>query len=201
MDLEGVAEVRVNYTDVHGVGANVSMTLEGSLYVYTLPVQNASGTLSYFLWATDTAANDAVTGLFEISVVQLLLTPSISEVVSQGSGCLLIKWDEFPDPSLTGYRLYRWNTSLRTMVQIATLSADDRDYLDCNLAPDTTHTYWLVAFDDEGNESPPSALGNGRTLGPSDSDPWSLVVEGSITAAVVVLAIFAAVVVIRRRST
>ncbi len=200
VDLEGVAEVRVNYTDVHGLGANESMTLEGSLYIYTLPAQNASGTLSYLLWALDTTGNDATTGVYEISVVKLLHTPTITEVVPDGSECLLVRWDEVPDPSLTGYRLYRWNTSLSMMIGIATLSADDREYLDCNLLPDTTYTYWLVAFDAEDNESPPSVLGSGRTLGRSEPNPPPLAVEVSIIAAPLI-AIIVGVVLLRRRST
>ncbi len=111
-----------------------------------------------------------------------------------------MRWDEVPDPSLTGYRLYRWNTSLSMMIGIATLSADDREYLDCNLLPDTTYTYWLVAFDAEDNESPPSVLGSGRTLGRSEPNPPPLAVEVSIIAAPLI-AIIVGVVLLRRRST
>ncbi len=199
VDVQGVAEVRVNYTDVHGLGANESMMLVGSLYVYNLPAQNASGTLAYFLWALDVNGNEALTGTYEIPVVKLLPTPSLSEVVSVGSECLLVSWYEVPHTDLAGYRLYRWNSSLETMIEIATLSADDLDYMDCNLEPDHTYSYWLVAFDAEDNESPPSALKTGRTPGPSESNPWSLAVVASIIAASLI-SIAIGVVVLRRRS-
>lgn len=200
VDLQGVAEVRVNYTDVHGVGANESMTLEGSFYVYILPAQNASGTLAYFLWAVDMNGNDARTGIYGIRVAKLSKTPSLKEVVSVGSECLRVSWDGASDPDIAGYRLYRWNTSIKEMVEIATLTVDDAGYLDCNLEPRRSYTYWLVAFDSENNESPPSAMVNGRTGEPSESEPGVSAIQIFLVIAMALIAVAFVVVVLRRRA-
>ncbi len=201
VDLQGVTEVRMNYTDVIGVGVNASMALEGSFYVYVLPAQNISGTLAYFLWASDVNGNEARTGLYEIRVAKLLKTPSLIEAVSMGSGCLLIRWEESSDPDLAGYRLYRWNTSSKEMVGIATLTVNDTSYLDCNLEPGRSYTYWLVAFDSENNESPPSAMINGRTDEPSGSEPGLSAIWIVVVVAVASTAVAITFVILRRRST
>ncbi|MFQ5872918.1 MAG: Ig-like domain-containing protein, partial [Dehalococcoidia bacterium] len=80
-DNDVVAEVRVNYTDILGVTTNATMVLSGSLYTYTIPAQNQTGTVEYFLWAVDPGGNEARTDLYSISVSGSdAVPPTISSV-------------------------------------------------------------------------------------------------------------------------
>ncbi|MFQ6013306.1 MAG: hypothetical protein ACE5LS_06655 [Thermoplasmata archaeon] len=198
VDADGVADVRVNSSDVTGAMANESMTLEGAIYVHTLPPQNGSGTLTYFIWATDPDGNEARTIRYSVPVAKLLQIPTIRAAVSSGPGCLLVTWDEGQEVDRVGYRLYRWNASLRAMEQVAELPANVTRYEDCALEPDKVYTYWLIAFDEEDNESPPSMMVSGRTVGPTEPGPADLTVPltMAVAAGIVTLAV---VVLLRRR--
>ncbi len=61
MDEESVSDVRLDYVDVLGGPFNVSMTLSGGLYRYTIPGQPSTGTVCYFVWAVDGSGNANLT--------------------------------------------------------------------------------------------------------------------------------------------
>lgn len=67
-DDVAVQSVHLNYTDVSSASQNVTMTLQGDLYVATIPAQPAAGTVTYFLHATDTSGNANTTGTFSVTV-------------------------------------------------------------------------------------------------------------------------------------
>ena len=69
LDGGGVAAVQLNYTDVTAVNQNVPMTLVGGLYRYTIPGQPATGTVCYFIWAVDNAANTNRTPTYCFSIL------------------------------------------------------------------------------------------------------------------------------------
>ncbi|MEE9591948.1 MAG: fibronectin type III domain-containing protein [Thermoplasmata archaeon] len=198
VDADGVADARVNYTDVTGAFVNASMSLEGPMYVYTLPAQNASGTIIYFLWATDPDGNEARTILYNVPVTKLLPVLALLEVAPSVPGCLLVTWEEGPGLDLAGYRLYRWNTSVRAMEEVIQLPEDSTSYEDCGLESDEVYTYWILSFDDEGNESPPSVMVNGRTSAPTESAPAApaVLVALAIVAGLAALAVLAALVIV-----
>jgi len=185
VDVEGVAEVRLNYTSVLGEPSNDTMTLEGSVYTYTIPLQNGSGILTYLIWAVDVNGNGARTALYNVAVTKLLRSPSMEGVVPTAPGCLSISWLKAEDASVVGYRLYRWNSSSKAMDQVAVLPGDATSYEQCDLDSGRVYTYWLIAFDALGNESPPSAMVSGRTETPTGSGadlPVGGVVLGMLAA-------------------
>lgn len=196
VDADGVAEVRVNYTDVHGTPWDQAMTLDATLYLYTVPPQNESGTLYYSFWAVDTLGNEAQSTVFSLPVTKLLASPTLDTVEPDGAGCLRLTWTAGGE-ALFGYRVFRWNTTSQTMEQIAELPPDAVTYEDCSLDADRAYTYWVLSFDEEENQSPPSALISGRTL-PEAEVPPNLDVLAVILPIVAVLAGVAVVVVVGR---
>ncbi|MEK6851425.1 MAG: PKD domain-containing protein, partial [Candidatus Thermoplasmatota archaeon] len=76
-DAQGVADVRIDYTDVLGARLNVSMALNATLYEYDIPGQPALGTVAYFLWARDPSANTARTPDYSIAIVAADVTPPV----------------------------------------------------------------------------------------------------------------------------
>jgi len=68
-DVDAVADARVDYTDVLGSRSNVSMTLNGGLYEFSIPGQTQLGALTYFLWARDPTGNAERTPTYTVTVV------------------------------------------------------------------------------------------------------------------------------------
>ncbi len=203
VDADGVSDARVNYSDITGAIVNESMTLDGPRYVYTLPAQNASGTITYFIWASDPDGNEARTILYSVPVTKLLPVPTLRSVVPSAPGCLLVTWEEGLELDRAGYRLYRWNASVRAMEEVTELSANATHYEDCGLESDEVFTYWLSSFDAENNVSPPSVMVNGRTSTPGEPEPADLTVLVALTivaglTALAGLAAFIIVMVLRR---
>jgi hypothetical protein len=60
-DNVAVTTVMLNYTDVAGVGHNVTMTLSAGDYRVTIPAPSAAGNITYFVYAEDSSGNWAVT--------------------------------------------------------------------------------------------------------------------------------------------
>lgn len=199
VDVEGVAEVRVNYTDVLGERANETMVLLGTVYAYTIPAQDRSGTVEYFLWAVDMSGNEARTAVYTISVRELHSPPTMRSVVADAIGCLRITWDAVPDADLAGYRLYRWNTSSESMEEITVLAPDETSYQDCSLEADRTYTYWLIASYESGDESPPSIMVNGRTAEMAEAEADLLVYQVALAIVAALAAVIVLLVVLRRR--
>ncbi|MEE9341635.1 MAG: hypothetical protein V3V21_08280, partial [Thermoplasmata archaeon] len=61
-------EVWLNYTNVTGIGFNVSMTEDGDAYTYSMPAQTSTGTADYFIWVNDTEDNQNLTATSTITV-------------------------------------------------------------------------------------------------------------------------------------
>lgn len=186
VDVEGVAEVRLNYTNVSGAQSNATMTLVGALYAYTIPAQNESGNVTYVIWAVDVNGTGAKTALYSVAVSKLLRPPSIVSVAPTAAGCLTVTWLKVYDPELFGYRLERWNSSSSAMGVVAELPDHATSYEDCGLDPDRAYSYWLVTSDALGNESPPSAMVSGRTE-PTAGPEASSLVGGLLISAITAL--------------
>jgi len=90
--------------------------------------------------------------------------PTGLSVATSGQSCLELTWIASADTDLAGYRLYRWNDTPRAFELIGEVDAASTSYEDCNLEAGIVYSYWVVAFDDAGNSSPPSAIANGRLL-------------------------------------
>ncbi len=68
-DDDSVQEVRIDYTDVGGARHNVTMALaSGSTYAYTIPAQNATGTIEYRIYAFDPSGNAKLTQEYTVTV-------------------------------------------------------------------------------------------------------------------------------------
>lgn len=124
--------------------------------------------------------------------------PRISSVLPTSPGCLEVTWGAVPDSDLAGYRLYRWNASVGAFDLIAELPASATSHEDCGLEYDRVYTYRVAAFDGYDNESPPSAMVNGRTTAPPEAGP-DLLVYLPILGGAVVLVVLAVILVLRRR--
>ncbi len=196
VDADGVAEVRVNYTDVQGVTRNETMVQEATLYVYTVPPQNESGVLRYMIWAVDTMGNEAATTVFTLPVTKLLASPTLATVEPTDPGCLRLTWTPGGE-ALSGYRVFRWNVTSKTMEEIVELDRDATAYEDCSLETDRPYTYWVISFDEDENQSPPSAMVSARTL-PEDEPGPSIDVLPLVLPIFAVLAGVAVVVVVGR---
>ena len=82
-DVDAVADARADYTDVLGSRSNVSMTLNGGLYEFSIPGQAQLGSLTYFLWARDPSGNTARTATYTVTVVSSdTIPPSISNLAA-----------------------------------------------------------------------------------------------------------------------
>ncbi|NIN68585.1 MAG: hypothetical protein GTO63_28545 [Anaerolineae bacterium] len=198
-DKEAPAFVRVNYTGVMGETVNATMSQSGSLYTYVIPPQNESGILEYLLWAADTSGNEVRTPTYTVSVFKILEAPSLMAVVASDPGCLRLTWETTAAADLAWYRLYRWNASRSAMEPVAEMPADAASYLDCSLEYDTVYTYWLTALNQLGYESPPSALGSGRTTAPVRDQPDLLPYHVAAAVLVAVALVLSIVVVMRRK--
>ena len=186
VDVEGVAEVRLNYTDISGAQSNVTMTLEGSVYTYTIPPQGGPGMLTYLIWAVDVNGKGARTALYSVLVTKLLRSPSIEAVLPMAPGCLSVTWLQAEDPEVAGFRLYRWNSSSTAMEQIAILPGNATAYEDCALDSGRVYTYWIITFDASGNDSPPSAMVSGRTEAPTGPEA-ELLLSGVVLGVIATL--------------
>ncbi|UCD92287.1 MAG: hypothetical protein JSV43_08755 [Methanobacteriota archaeon] len=67
MDVDGVDEVCLNYTDEIGE-SNVTMANWDDNYSYVIPAQTAAGVVEYFIWANDTVNNENRTANATITV-------------------------------------------------------------------------------------------------------------------------------------
>src|SRR3990172_3325148 len=188
VDVEGVAEVRLNYTEISGGQSNVTMTLEGSVYTYTIPPQDGAGTLTYLIWAMDVNGTGTRTALYSVLVTKLLRSPSIEAILPTAPECLSVTWLQSEDPEVVGFRLYRWNSSSTAMEQIAVLPGDATAYEDCALDSGQVYTYWIITFDASGNDSPPSAMMSGRTEAPTGSEA-DLLLSGVVLGVIATLAV------------
>ena len=75
-DLDSaVQEVRLVYTPVGGTEQNVSMTLSGSVYTYTIPAQSSPGTVRYRIYAVDSSGNENLTREYTVTVRERPSTP------------------------------------------------------------------------------------------------------------------------------
>lgn len=195
VDATGVAAVYLNYTNVSGGTTNATLTASGDLYFYTLPAQAQSGTVVYTIEAVDLNGNAARSGPYTLQVTRLLDVPRITDLTPVEPVCLELTWTAVQDAGLAGYRVYRWNGTARAMEMVGETAPDETVFLDCALEADQAYRYWVVAFDEEGNESPPSLLADGRTLGtggpstPLLANPAVLTLLGIAVVATALLAV------------
>jgi len=72
-----VQDVRLVYTPVGGTEQNVSMTLSGGSYTYTIPAQSSPGTVRYRIYAVDAEGNWNLTEEYTVSVQGLPPAPGL----------------------------------------------------------------------------------------------------------------------------
>jgi chitodextrinase len=96
-------------------------------------------------------------------------TPNPVVAVASGPSGITVSWGASTDNvGVLGYRIYRDGVEIATTTLLI--------YADGGLAPNTSYTYTVTAFDAAGNESLPSAGAAATTLpiGTTDTDPPSV---------------------------
>jgi hypothetical protein len=97
-----------------------------------------------------------------------------------GDGEVTVTWIENTEPDLEGYEIWRSREPNGGYVRIATVGRRSTDYLDDDVRNGTTYFYAVMAFDDDGDESPlspetvedtPRPEGRGVTLSDYVLDP------------------------------
>jgi beta propeller repeat protein len=69
-DNVAINKVRIYYTDTDGVARTGIMSLVEGIYTFTIPGQASEGTLTYYIWANDTAGNIVKSSKFEVEIPQ-----------------------------------------------------------------------------------------------------------------------------------
>lgn len=67
-DNATISAVYIAYTDVNNANFNNTMTLNGSVYSYSIQQQTKTGTVSYYISAKDSSNNWAATPLYNITI-------------------------------------------------------------------------------------------------------------------------------------
>ncbi len=137
------------------------VVLYGPLTSFTFDL---AGQYSVTLRVVDLAGLEGTSGL-KVTVITDTTPPSAPEnilIVSVAPACLKITWEPSTAADTSGYRVYRWNATRGSFDPITQLPADTASHIDCGLEEDTVYSYWVIALDQYGNQSPPSSIGNGR---------------------------------------
>jgi outer membrane protein assembly factor BamB len=162
-----VDSVWLNYTDASGIHFNVSMSdLPGNDFQLTLPVQNQAGQVVYHIYAVDQSGNGAVTGVLEVSVVDitddLAPMPPWGLVVEKGSdgASSVINWeapvlneDMSNLDDLAGYHIYRSESETGQKTRINPVLVEITTFVDDNVEDGKEYFYWVTAIDESANES------------------------------------------------
>ncbi len=124
---------------------------------------------SYTVRAYDTGANHSdPSQALSVSTAADTSAPTAPETVTAtvvSAGRIDLSWSEATDNTgVTGYRLYRNNTLLRTE------SASARSFNDTLVAPSTAYTYTVSAIDAAGNESAKTATDPTQVTTPAAPD-------------------------------
>ncbi len=85
-----VQEVRLVYTSVGGTEQNVSMTLSGGLYMYTIPAQSGPGTVRYRIYAVDPSGNARLTQEYTVEVRERPSAPGLDVNLVAGIVIVLV---------------------------------------------------------------------------------------------------------------
>ena len=97
-------------------------------------------------------------------------TPTGLTATVQEKG-IKLQWNVVADSDLSHYAVYR-STDNVTFTLLANVTAGTEEYLDTDIAEETTYYYKLKAVDDEGNESPFSVTASAaRTTDPIIETP------------------------------
>ena len=177
-----------NYTWVFDYdGAPIS--LFGAVVTWTFGIL---GTYDVNVTVTDLAGLRASATLAVIVVHDAPPMPSIDAVTPTVPGCLRVTWTPLADPTVTTYRLFRWNATEAAFLLLAEATPANASFDDCGLEYDAVYTYRMTVLDDTGFESAPSPMVNGRTTAP----PPAAAIELPLVLAVVLLSAFAAVLAI-----
>ncbi len=76
-DNVAVDSVYLDYTNITGDNFNLSMTKTGDNWYFEIPGQNATGNITYFIWADDTSGNWVMTPVYQISIINSTIPPIV----------------------------------------------------------------------------------------------------------------------------
>jgi fibronectin type 3 domain-containing protein len=96
-------------------------------------------------------SNESCVGVRDIAAP---VTPAGLAILPRENG-LEVLWSPSPEPDLAGYRLYR-AAGEGTLEKLAELPPGKTGFLDESAQKGVVYRYSLSAFDQAGNESPPS---------------------------------------------
>ncbi len=150
-------------------GANIGAPLTSSPYQIfwnTTTVGNATHTISAF--AKDAAGNTGTAANVAVTVANPDTTPpsvpANLTVTGVTTSTASLSWTASTDNvGVSGYNVYRNGTQVGTTA--------NPSYTDTGLAPSTTYTYTVAAYDAAGNVSGRSTAANATTQTPPDTTP------------------------------
>ncbi|RLJ02555.1 MAG: hypothetical protein DRP08_04490, partial [Candidatus Aenigmatarchaeota archaeon] len=89
-----VDSVKLNYTGANGTWDNASMVKSGSDWTYSIPAQNMSGNVTYFIWANDTSDNQNRTQEYQVQINELPVPPDTEPPVITHSAITMVYVNE-----------------------------------------------------------------------------------------------------------
>ncbi len=121
----------------------------GTTYSYTVTAYDAAGNVS------NHSNGVTATAIFDVTPPS---TPTGVSAVATSSSAVVVSWQPSTDNTgIGGYYIYRDGN------QIASVISSTTSYFDGGLAQQSTHYYWVVAYDIVGNHSAASAQVNVTT--------------------------------------
>ncbi|MEZ5498976.1 MAG: fibronectin type III domain-containing protein [Steroidobacteraceae bacterium] len=151
----------VQITSVTGTSYADSSVSGNVTYSYTVAAEDNAGNVS----AQSTPAQVTTPAASDTT------PPSIPQNVSataNSSQRIDISWSASTDTGGSGLGGYR---VLRNGTQVASVGASTTNYSDGGLTPNTTYSYSVIAFDNDGNASSPSSAASATTPGDTTAPP------------------------------
>lgn len=157
-------------------GSNVIATVSGSALSYDVTGLTSSTTYTFKVTALDAAGNESAasntvtvtTGSVPVDNSPPTAPTGLHVMGTPGSNSVHLMWGASTDNvGVAGYRIYQGGTL------VATVNGTTLEKIVTGLAPDTTYTFTVRAYDAAGNESANSNAVSVKTAPPPAATPWA----------------------------